>query len=187
MLKRTAINGIHLSQLYILEVQNETTIAIYSEQVQVTKKVLVYYKDSICLKGVGEVNTKIRCTAVNTGVFFNHVSNLQISNIDFVECSLNFINKTVSERNLVIVAAVFIVNSTNVTITGVKISKSLGIGMFFSQTHGNVTVYDSIFEHNGCSINQAMPSHTIKGGGLYIEIKHSVHIIHTVHAVQLRI
>ncbi len=160
----------------ILEIQNETTISIYSEQIQMTKKALVYYKDSICLKGVGEVNTKVICTAVNTGFAFNHVSNLQISNIDFVECSLNFINQTVSERKLVIVAAIFIVNSTNITIAGDKISKSLGLGMIFSQTHGNVTVYDSIFEHNGCSINQAMPNHKIKGGGLYIELKHSVHI-----------
>ena len=160
----------------ILEIQNETTISIYSEQIQMTKKALVYYKDSICLKGVGEVNTKVICTAVNTGFAFNHVSNLQISNIDFVECSLNFINQTVSERKLVIVAAIFIVNSTNITITGVKINESLGLGMIFNQTQGNVTVYDSIFEHNGCSKNQTMPNHETKGGGLYIELKHLVHI-----------
>ena len=166
----------NLFESAILTIQNDTTLAIYGEQIQVKAKVLVSYRDNIHLKGMGEVNTKLVCTGINTGFTFNFVSNLRISNIDFLECSLNFINQTVSERNFVIVAALFIVNSTNVSITKVKISKSLGIGMFFSQTHGNVTVYDSIFEHNGCSANQVTLNHEVKGGGIYIEIKHSVRI-----------
>ena len=80
---------------------------------------------------------------------FVNTNNLQISNIDFVECSLNLINETISEKNLVIVAAIFIVNSTNVAIREVRISKSLGLGMFFRQTRGNVEIYNSTFERNG--------------------------------------
>ena len=153
------------------ELQDKTTIAIFNKQINVAKKVLVHHKNSINLKG--EVKTKIICNTVNAGFAFDNVSNLQISNIEFVECSLNFINHTVSERNLVIIAAVFIVNSTNVTISNVIVSRSLGIGMFFSQTRGNVEVYDSIFEYNGCSVNHT--SYEVRGGGLYIEVKHSVH------------
>lgn len=166
----------HLLESALLEIQNETTIAIYDEQIYVKAKFSVGFKDKINFKGIGEVNTKVICIAADTGFSFYYVSNLQISNIDFVECSLNFINQTVSERKFMIVAAVFIVNSTNVTITEIRISKSLGIGIFFSQTHGTVTVYDSVFEHNGCSTNQAVTSHEVKGGGIYIEIKHSVHL-----------
>ena len=155
----------------IPELQDETTIAIFSEQLDVTMEVVIRYKNSITLKGN---KTKIICnTDNNTGFAFDTVSNLQISNIEFVECSLNF-NQTVSKTNLVIMAAVFIVNSTNVTISDVRVTRSLGIGLFFSQTHGNVEVYDSIFEYNCCSVSHT--SYEVRGGGLYIEI-HSAPII----------
>ena len=103
----------HSFESAVLELQNETTVAIYSEQIQVRTAVLIRNRNRVNLRGRGEVNTKIICNAINTGFAFEDVSNLQISNIDFVECSLNFINRSISGRHLIIVAAIFIVNSTN--------------------------------------------------------------------------
>ena len=167
------------SAIHILQDQNETTIAIFSQIIHVDAPVFVSYKNNINLKGMGKRNTKIVCTEHNTGFVFEQVSNLQISNIDFVECTNNFYNKTISDLIVVMAAAVTVLDSINVTVREITVSKSLGIGIIFKQTRGNIEVYDSVFEHNGWGMNHSNTSNRINGGGLYIEIEHSQEICTT--------
>ena len=173
------------SAIHILQGQNETTIAIFSQTIRVDAPVFVSYKNNISLKGIGIRNTKIVCTEHNIGFVFEQVTNLQISNIDFVECTNNFYNKTISDLIVVMAAAVTVLDSINVTVREITVSKSLGIGIIFKQTRGNIEIYDSVFEHNGWGMNHSNTrlSNRINGGGLYIEIEHSQEIYTTYYDI----
>ena len=106
----------------------------------------------------------------DTGIAFVRVSNLVITNISIVGCgmkhnSTNHINKTFIEVR----SALYIQNSTNVSLDNVTICNSNGIGLLVYDTNGYVSITKSSFINNALNPLEQGKFFT-GGGGIYIEL-----------------
>ena len=103
---------------------------------------------------------------LDTGVAFVQVSNLIIDHLNIVGCgmknsSTNYLSRTT--RNIISVrSAMFIQNSTNITLVSINISNSTGTGLLMYDTNGTVNITNSIFANNILEQN-------LGGGGIHIE------------------
>ena len=123
-----------------------------------------------------ETKAVIQCAAnvngtydFDTGIAFVRVRNLVITNISIVGCgmkhnSTNHINK----RFIKVRSAVYIQNSTNVSIDNVTICNSNGIGLLVYDTNGIFSITRSSFVNN--TLNPLEHSkYFTGGGGVHIE------------------
>ena len=124
-----------------------------------------------------ETKAVIRCAAnvngtydFDTGIAFLRVTNLVITNISIIGCGMKHIttNRLGSRKFISVRSAMFIQNSTNVSLESVSISNSNGIGLLIYDTNGSVSITKSSFSNNG--LNSLEQSKLLTGGcGVYIE------------------
>ena len=123
-----------------------------------------------------ETKAVIQCAAnvngtndFDTGIAFVRVSNLVITNISIVGCGMKH-NSTnhISGRFIIVRSAVYIQNSTNVSIDNVAICNSNGIGLLVYDTNGTVSITRSPFVSNTLNSSEQSKYFT-GGGGIYIE------------------
>ncbi|XP_065903791.1 uncharacterized protein [Dysidea avara] len=104
---------------------------------------------------------------MNTGFTFIAVRNLTIENLNIIGCGT--IHVSTSSLNvgefLMFYSAVFIQNSTDVTLHDVTISDSNGKGLTIIDTNGTVEITDSIFRNNTIDASRNLSG----GGGIYVE------------------
>ena len=124
-----------------------------------------------------ETKAVIQCAAnvngtydFDTGIAFLRVTNLVITNISIVGCGMKHIttNNIEAERYIIVRSALFIQNSTDISLDNITISKSNGIGLLVYDTNGSVSITKSSFMNN--NINSSEQNKFLTGGGgVYIE------------------
>ena len=124
-----------------------------------------------------ETNAVIQCAAnvngtydFDTGIAFVRVSNLVITNISIVGCGMKH-NSTnhIKERFIEIRSAVYIQNSTNITLDNVTIRNSNGIGLLIFNTNGSVSITRSSFVNNILNSSE-QAKYLTGGGGVRVEL-----------------
>ena len=124
-----------------------------------------------------ETKAVIQCAAnvngtydFNTGIAFVRVSNLVITNISIVGCGMkhNSTNHIGAGKFIIVRSAVYIQNSTNISLDNITISESNGIGLLIYDTNGTVNITSTSFINN--ILNPLEQSEYFTGGGgIYIE------------------
>ena len=124
-----------------------------------------------------ETEAVIQCAAnvngaydYDTGIAFLRVTNLVITNISIVGCGMKHVttSRLRSWEFVSVRSAMFIQNSTNVTLNSVSISNSNGIGLIAYDTNGSVSITKSSFINSG--LHSLEQSKLLTGGcGVYIE------------------
>ena len=106
-------------------------------------------------------NTTVTCSpSTNTGLYFRNVTQLRIKNLTLTGCSHD-----VGKYR----AAISVYGATNVTIMYVKVTRSLGYGLYTVNMFGQSHISHSVFSHN------------TQGGNAFLRYKHCSHTdtIHT--------
>ena len=117
-----------------------------------------------------KANAVIQCApnvdGEETGVAFVRVRNLVIANISIVGCGMKHVttNHVGNRKFIKVHSALFIQNSTNISLDNITISESDGVGLLVYDTNGSVNITESSFINN--RVNQKKGS---GGGGVYIE------------------
>ena len=123
-----------------------------------------------------KANTVIQCTAnvnatydFDTGIAFLRVRNLSINNITIVGCGMKHVTTNHKAEKFVYVrSALFIQNSTNISLDNITVSESNGIGLLIYDTNGSINITKSSFVNN--SLNSLEQSKSLTGGGgVYIK------------------
>ena len=124
-----------------------------------------------------ETKAVIQCAAnvngsydFDTGIAFVRVSNLIITNISIVGCGMKHVttNLIAAGKFILVRSALYIQNSTNISVYNLTISKSNGIGLMVYDTNGTVSIKKSSFINS--SLNSLEQRKSLTGGcGLYIE------------------
>ena len=124
-----------------------------------------------------ETEAVIQCAAnvngtydFDTGIAFLRVTNLVITNISIVGCGMkhNTTNRIRAKTFIIVRSALFIQNSTNISLNNITITKSNGIGLLIYDTNGFINIAKSSFMNN--SLNSSEQSKFLTGGGgVYIE------------------
>ena len=143
-------------------IENDTLVFFMDSYAVVNQQVYVTNKKNIQFQGASGATT-ISCNTNNSGLFFNEIQNLVISNLKLYKCGTTF--GGTSRILLVSKAAVFIVKCINIQTVNFTIDNSLGTGMAMFGSTGNVDILNSSFTNN--SITQH--NNESGGGGLYIE------------------
>ena len=123
-----------------------------------------------------ETKAVIQCAAnvngtydFDTGIAFVRVSNLVITNISIVGCGMKH-NSTndIEGRFIIVRSAVYIQNSTDISLDNVTISASNGIGLLIYDTNGYVSIIKLFFINNTLNLLE-QSKYFSGGGGIYIE------------------
>ena len=124
-----------------------------------------------------ETEAVIQCAAnvngahdFDTGIAFLRVTNLVITNISIVGCGMKHVstNHIGAGKFITVRSALFIQNSTNVSLDNVTIFESNGIGLLVYDTNGSVSITKSSFINNNLNLSEQRKFLT-GGGGIYIE------------------
>ena len=124
-----------------------------------------------------EANAVIHCAAnvngtydFDTGIAFVRVRNLVVTNISIIGCGMKHVttNHIEAESFIVVRSALFILNSTNISLDNITITRSNGIGLLIYDTNGSVKIIKSSFINNRLNLLQQNNSFA-GGGGVYIE------------------
>ena len=124
-----------------------------------------------------ETKAVIQCAAnvngtydFDTGIAFLRVTNLVITNISIVGCGMKHVstNHIEAEKFIIVRSAVFIQNSTDISLDNITISESNGIGLLVYDTNGSVSITNSSFMNNSLDSLEQNKFFT-GGGGVYIE------------------
>ena len=124
-----------------------------------------------------ETKAVIQCAAnvngtydFDTGITFLRVTNLVITNISIVGCGMKHVstNHIGAGRFIIVRSAVFIQNSTDISLDNITISESNEIGLLVYDTNGSVSITKSSFINNDLNSSEQRKLFT-GGGGIYIE------------------
>ena len=126
-----------------------------------------------------ETKAVIQCAAnvngtfdFDTGIAFVRVRNLIITNISIVGCGMKHNSSNHIEGRFIMVrSALYIQNSTNISLDNMIVSKSNGMGLLVYDTNGSVSIRKSFFINNTLNLLEQNKFFS-GGGGLYIEFTH---------------
>ena len=106
---------------------------------------------------------------IDTGIAFIRVRNLVIEHLNFIGCGMKHVsNNYIGEGQFIMVrSALYIQNSTDVSLYGSSISYNNGIGLLMYDTNGTVNITKTSFINNTLNMVEHSRSFT-GGGGVYI-------------------
>ena len=116
--------------------------------------------------------TVLYCNIANqstgAGLLFRRISNLYFAGLSLENCG-SILSSTTRDNDVMLMfrSAMYVLNSTNVSVESTSFMKNHGIGLVFFDTDGHVTIQNSIFTENRVPIDET--STYAGGGGLYIE------------------
>lgn len=122
-------------------------------------------------KIIGEVSSND-----STGIYFENVTGLALVNLTIENCGMLQKSSTLSEGNSnyeLTWCAVYVINSTNLTIKDISISHSRGTGLLIYDTNGSVEITDSLFDNNINAEAALTTQDHPGGGGLKIEFTYN--------------
>ena len=153
---------------------NSTQILLLGGTYHLDDTINITNVHSISLAGSvnnGTVVTTVEClNGSGAGLKFVGVSDLLVSNIMFVNCGSLSVSTTRTEDFKSMAqfrTAVYILNSTDVTVDSVVFIGSRGVGLALFDTNGRISVLRSNFTRN--SVPEEEKSVYNGGGGLYFE------------------
>ena len=149
---------------------DNTTIVFCDRTVIIHKELHIQNKVNMNLLGVGNSHTELNChLSAFAGFKFINVTNLLISNLDFIGCGIVIGNKELNGSNniMLITSSLMILSCTNITIQDVSVINGTGSGIVLYQIGGHISVLSSSFERN-CN-NKSILSR----GSLYVEFTHA--------------
>ncbi|XP_065888956.1 uncharacterized protein [Dysidea avara] len=106
---------------------------------------------------------------IDTGIAFIRITNLVIEHLNVMGCGMKHVsNNYIGEGQFIMVrSALYIQNSTDVSLYGSSISHNNGIGLLMYDTNGTVNITKSSFINNTMNMAEQNPSFT-GGGGIYV-------------------
>ena len=105
----------------------------------------------------------------DTGIAFVRVRNLVITNISIAGCGMKHVSTNYIEGRFIIVrSALYIQNSTNISLDNVTIYNNNGIGVLVYNTNESVSITRSSFINNTLNPSEQSKYFT-GGGGVHIE------------------
>ena len=150
--------------------KNATQVKLVSGNHSVSIKIHVSNYQHIAITGMNSSSSIIQCPeGSNAGFEFVDVSDLQITGITFENCGhiFNSTTKGISEKRALFRSAVYILNSTNVSLESVAFVNNRGVGLALFDVNGSVSILESNFSGNTVPENERNTYNG--GGGLYIE------------------
>ena len=116
----------------------------------------------------GRTNGTIINCSPNVGLRFTEVRNLVISKITFSNCGGMFNSTSTDQFGVILIkAALYMSNCTNVDLDNIAANNSTGTGLVMYDCTGNINILNSNFTNN--YLNDTMMYMESGGGGLYIE------------------
>ena len=132
----------------------EDNIAVvFCAEVTMQQKVIqIANRTNVALYGRLGGHTEIHCSLngnESAGYRFMNVTNLTLSNISFINCGI--LNPVIDEATQLqgttpLLSAVWFYFCENVTLSNIKVRKSIGTGIVLLDTIGRVEIIDSLFE-----------------------------------------
>lgn len=146
-----------------------TTVVFCTKVIFISEVVNVKNVRELFLLGLSGSGTKVKCLGPNAGFSFVNVTNVKVSNIEFVECGAiqNSTYVNVETNNVMLspfLVTLFFLNCTDVNLVSIKVLNGNGTGLSFFDTGGKVNILHSLFENNTVR-NSTLPG----GSGVYIE------------------
>ena len=152
---------------------NDTEVVLHGDYL-LNQTVIVSRVSGLTIRSDGSLSSTIYCalpTAPNdtgSGLVFESVSNLTISNIAMKGCGSLQLSTTIRNgSNVLYRCALYIINSTNIHIRNIMFLKGHGRGLSFYDVDGYVKVEDSVFSENIVPANES--NMLFGGGGMSIE------------------
>lgn len=146
---------------------NNVTVAFCDEKLHIHKELQIQNKVNLTLKGIGSSHSQLSCNlSTFSGFKFINVTNLVISNIDFIGCGIVVGNKELDGSSMLITSSLMISSCSNITIDNISVISGTGSGIILNKIHGYVSILTSSFERN-CN-NKSILSR----GSLYVEFTH---------------
>ena len=149
---------------------SDTTVMFCTRVISVSEVVHVNTLKQLALIGCPDSGTEVTCLGKNAGFSFVNVTDLEVSNIAFVNCGAiqngTYVNVRTNTLSPFLVS-LFFFNCTNVNLVSIKVVNGNGTGVALLDTGGAVNIVHSLFENNTVR-NSDLPG----GGGLYIEFTH---------------
>jgi len=107
----------------------------------------------------------------NAGLTFVQVRNLTIEHLNIMGCGIKHTSTSTSKYGEFIthLSALYIQNSTDLSVSNVNISSSKGTGLSIIDTNGTINIINSFFGSNRIIIPAELSSTITGGGGIYIE------------------
>ena len=156
---------------YAVAMLNSSThVILLSGTHTVSSKVQVSRCKNIAITGIDSNETVVSCPdGSNAGIEFVGVSDLLIARIEFENCGylFNSTTKDVSEMMALFRSALYILNSTNITIESTNFVNNRGLGLSLFDVDGFVSVLECTFSGNSVPENERDIYNG--GGGLYFE------------------
>ena len=147
------------SGVHLLTTSHELT---YLQSIQITSETM----DRAIIQCVPNVNGD---RGFDTGLAFLQVNNLVIENVNILGCGMKHVstNHLGAGEFIVVRSALYIQNSTNISLYNMSISNSNGIGLLMYDTNGTVNITMTYFINNKLSMAEQNRSF-IGGGGIYV-------------------
>ena len=147
---------------------NDTTVILCSQNFSLDFNLVLQGVRNIQL--VGSPST-LTCSG-DAGLTVLESENVTITNVTFEKCGAlhnsTTIDRTKQDSSVhMFRSAVYISNSTDITLDNVSITNSNGIGLSFFDTDGSVEIKNSNFSNNRVDANES--STLPGGGGVYVE------------------
>ena len=163
---------------YVLDLENSvhlnSTDIVLQGGHYIDRTLTVSNVDKLTIRSSGETPSTINCRSPNTsqdegaGLKFVDVSNLHLDKITVEGCGTLQFSTTLRDRaNAKYRSAVYILNSTNISIDVCCFSGSKGRGMSLHDTGGDINIINSSFTDN--AVPEQERKDLFGGGGLYIE------------------
>ena len=163
---------------YVLDLENSvhlnSTDIVLQGGHYIDRTLTVSNVDKLTIRSSGETPSTINCRSPNTsqdegaGLKFVDVSNLHLDKITVEGCgTLQFSTTVTDGANAKYRSAVYILNSTNISIDVCCFSGSKGRGMSLHDTGGDINIINSSFTEN--AVPEQERKDLFGGGGLYIE------------------
>ena len=154
----------------VSKIANSTHVILVNGSHSVSNKVQVSNCQDIGITGINSSMTTITCpSGLNAGIEFVSIFNLLITGIEFENCGYIFNSTTRETSNTMALfrSAMYIFNSTNVTIESTAFINNRGVGLSLFDVNGFIHVLKSKFSGN--SVPKSERNTFNGGGGLYIE------------------
>ena len=164
---------------YVPDYLNDSMVLRFNtSELTLTTLLSIEGKKNISVLGLGG-GTKISCyppdvsnhSNTGAGLAFIAVQNLTLANLTFEKCGALQSTNTIVLSNTSVTkfrCAIYILNSSDITISNVEVRNSSGTGVALFDIFGTVNIKNSHFEWN-----RVPASETLKysgGGGIYVEL-----------------
>ncbi len=151
-------------------------VVLCSRQVLLQSEIFIEEVSFIWIDSHFKLST-IKCMKRDFGIQLVNVKNVTLRNIKVENCGGQYnstsMNTTNSSTHLLFKTSIYLLNCTDIAISGVYFAENNGIGLTLIDCDGSVVIEGSTFNGNAIDSKTLNTEHGIPGGGgLYIEFSY---------------